>query len=120
MIVGIGCDIVDISRIDKLLQSKGDQFLKKVCTKHEIESAPLNSLLKISYFAKRFAAKEAFSKALGTGIGSEIAFNEIEVRNDESGKPFFHFSTDKYSDLNIQLSLSDEKSQALAFVIIEK
>jgi len=120
MIVGIGCDIVDISRIERLMQDKGDQFIKRVFTKFEIESAPSNEPLKTAYFAKRFAAKEAFSKAVGTGIGSEIAYNEIEVQNDEAGKPFFHFTTSKYSRLNIQLSLSDEKNQAIAFVVIEK
>ncbi len=121
-IYGIGTDIVSVDRIKKSLKNK--KFISRVFNKKEILKCkkiknPFNC------FAKRFAAKEAFSKALGTGISNGINFNEIIVLNKTSGKPYFYLKgkTKKIIDrifkkkkLRISLSLSDEKKYAVAFV----
>lgn len=135
MILGTGIDLISVARIEALMKKFPDKFLEKVFTKNEILAA---QKIKISdqnlsssaiFFAKRFAAKEAFSKALGLGIGRGINFNDIEVQNDEFGRPKIqilngkenflrqHFSCENFS---IHLSLSDESSLANAIVIIEK
>ncbi len=129
MIIGIGSDIVKISRIEELISSFQHQFLEKILIDSEIEKAKSISLHKkyISFVAKRFAAKEAFAKALGTGIGKEISFQDLFIDSDEFGKPRINLNSKlkdklfaKYGNLIFHLSLSDEEQYALAFVIIEK
>lgn len=117
MIVGIGCDIVAIKRIESSLNTHGDKFLNKNFSHAEISNSPDNKKLKSSYYAKRFAGKEAFSKALGSGIGGNVEFKEIEILNEVSGKPYV--KCDKFPNYSIHISLSDEKDSALAFVVIE-
>ena len=123
-IFGIGTDIVDISRFKKLF-NKNKKIKKKIFSKKEIkycESRPN----KIASYSKRFAAKEAFSKALGTGISKGISFNEISVTNNKEGAPFIEilgktkviFKKLIKKKNKIYLSLSDEKKYALAMVII--
>jgi len=122
-IYGIGTDIVSVDRIKKSLKNKN--FLKKLFNKGEIAkcSKLINS---INCYAKRFAAKEAFSKALGTGISNGINFNEITILNEKSGKPFIKLIGNTKKKINskfkkkikISLSLSDEKKYAVAFVTI--
>tara|TARA_Y100001958_G_C20851394_1_gene293754 strand:+ start:158 stop:541 length:384 start_codon:yes stop_codon:yes gene_type:complete len=123
-IYGIGADIVKVKRFKKLINNK--LFLKKIFSNYEITRC---KKIKNSFncFAKRFAAKEAFSKALGTGISTGIIFNEIVVLNESSGKPFIKLmnNTKKIVDkrlkkkkYKISLSLSDEDSYAVAFVTI--
>ena len=119
-IFGIGTDIVKISRIKKSIKKK--IFLSKIFSQREI-SRCRKTKNSFNCFAKRFAAKEAFSKALGTGI----KFNEIIILNEKNGKPFIKlvertkinvgklFKKKKYK---ISLSLSDEKNYAVAFVTI--
>ena len=122
-IYGIGSDIIDISRIKKALKSKN--FQKRCFSKNEIKTAE-NKSNKISSYAKRFAAKEAFSKALGTGISNGINFNEIVVMNEKNGKPFIKLRGKTMEIIKkkfkkkpkIALSLSDEKKYAVAFVTI--
>ncbi len=128
MILGIGIDLVSIERIQHLKNQFEKKFLHKVFTENEIAQSEEKSSSAI-FLAKRFAAKEAFAKALGLGIGRGINFCDIEVENDELGKPKIkilndkegfiktHFSCDKFA---IHLSLSDEKSFANAIVLIEK
>ena len=123
-IVGNGVDIIENKRIKKSLKKKG--FINRIFTKNEInKSKKLNN--KINYYAKRFAAKEAFSKALGTGIRKEIKFKDISISNDSFGKPFIRLSgsTKKYlikqlktKKYFIYLSLSDDLPWAQATVII--
>ena len=130
MIIGIGTDLVQVSRIEATLQKFGPAFEEKVFTLFERERAKRYPLKKqASFYAKRFAAKEAFSKALGSGIGSEAFFQDIEIQNDEKGAPFFKLRGKALDSLNqkvgttkvkIHLSLSDEKEFATAFVIIER
>lgn len=111
-IVGIGTDIVKVSRIDALLKKSGQEFLAKILNPIEYEGKELSA----SFIAKRFAAKEAISKAYGTGIGQHLAFLDIIVTNNESGKPEAHIKFAR--DLRIELSLADESEYAVAYAII--
>ena len=125
-IIGNGVDIVENKRIEKSLKIKG--FIKRVFTKSEInKSKKLKN--KTSYYAKRFAAKEAFVKSIGEGFRNNINFNDINVVNDKKGKPLIHISNNikkiikkkfKLNKYKIYLSLSDEKMHSIAFVIINK
>ena len=121
---GIGTDIVSISRIKKSLKNKN--FLKRIFNEKEILKCK-KTIKSNNCFAKRFAAKEAFSKALGTGISNGINFNEIIVLNKKSGKPYIVLVGQTKKTLSkrfkgknskISLSLSDEKKYAVAFVTI--
>ena len=122
-IYGIGSDIIDISRIKKALKSKN--FQKRFFSKNEIKAAE-NKSNKIASYAKRFAAKEAFSKALGTGISGGISFKDISIQNNKKGKPDIELLgktktivqkiiEKKYK---IFLTISDEQKYALAMVVI--
>ena len=129
MILGIGTDLVQISRIEEMLKNFGKAFEDKVFTLSEQQkAATLPQNKRASYYAKRFAAKEAFSKALGSGIGMSAFFKDIEVKNNEKGAPFLsihgraketllHKANGK--EIQTHISLSDEKSFASAFVTIE-
>ena len=123
-IFGIGTDIVKVSRINKLIINK--KFLKRLFNKDEIKKCN-KSKNTSSCYAKRFAAKEAFSKALGTGISKGLSFNEIIILNENSGKPFIKLhgkakkifiNLNKNPNTQIEVSLSDEKKYAIANVII--
>ena len=122
-IYGIGTDIVSVDRIKKSLKNKN--FLKRLFCQDEISKCS-KSINFNNCYAKRFAAKEAFSKALGTGISNGINFNEIIVMNEKSGKPFIELRGQTMKNIKkkfkknpkIALSLSDEKKYAVAFVTI--
>ncbi|WP_253303284.1 holo-[acyl-carrier-protein] synthase [Wolbachia endosymbiont of Phyllotreta cruciferae] len=116
MIHGIGTDIVYIPRVSRILQKYGEKFLNRIYTEKEIElSRKYNSQeMRARYFAKRFAAKEAFVKARGSGQG--ITMKDIEIYNDVRGKPYLTVSKDFIS--KIHLSLSDDGDYATAFVVI--
>ena len=125
-IVGIGVDIIQNSRIKKAIKNKS--FVNRIFTKSEISSSKIRNY-KTNYFAKRFAAKEAFIKSIGIGIRKGINFKDIYVINDKSGKPYIKFSNKvknlivkkfKTRNFDIFLSLSDEKNYSIAFVIIQK
>ena len=121
MIYGIGTDIVYIPRILRISQKYGEKFLNKVYTKKEIEiSKKYNSQeIRAKYFAKRFAAKEAFVKALGTGFSQGIIMKDIEIYSNIRGKPHLAITKDFISkDYKIHLSLSDDQDYATAFVVI--
>ncbi|WCR57900.1 holo-[acyl-carrier-protein] synthase [Wolbachia endosymbiont of Ctenocephalides felis wCfeJ] len=121
MIRGIGTDIVYIPRVLKILQKYGEKFLNKVYTEQEIEiSRKYNSQeMQTRYFAKRFAAKEAFVKALGSGFSLGITMKDIEIYSDVRGKPYIAISKDFIPKEHvIHLSLSDDKDYATAFVAI--
>ena len=123
-IFGIGTDIVSVDRIKKSLKNRN--FINRIFNKKEIlKCKKINN--SINCYAKRFAAKEAFSKALGTGISKGINFNEIVILNKKSGKPYINIIGQTKKILNkklkkkkskISLSLSDEKKYAVAFVTI--
>ena len=123
-VIGNGVDIVENSRIKKLI--KNIKFIKRIYSTHEIKKSKYIKN-KVNFFAKRFAAKEAFSKALGTGISKGINFNEIVVLNEKSGKPYIKLinKTKKIVErklkkkiYKISLSIADEKDYAVAFVTI--
>ena len=124
-IYGIGSDIISNIRIKKSLKNK--KFLKRIFTMEEIKKgSKLKN--KFMYFSKRFAAKEAFVKALGTGFRDNINFNSISILNDNKGKPYIKCEKSlnkkikaftKKKKLNIFISLADEKDYSLAFVIIQ-
>jgi len=112
----IGIDIVSVKRIEKLIEKFGEKALKRFLTDEEIKqvSTPQNA-------AGYWAAKEAFSKALGTGIGKECSFHDIKILKNEKGKPFFSPETLlKYQIKNADLSISHDGGFAVAAVIIFK
>ena len=124
MIFGIGTDIVEVERIRKL--DSLEKFADKILSLNELEVFKSQIDEKqVTFLAKQFAAKEAVSKALGTGIGKDIRFNQIEILRNSDGKPYLNHNgmiTTIFSDLGItktHVSLSDEKKYALAFVILE-
>ena len=125
-VLGIGVDIVKNSRIKKSILNKS--FLYRVFTNEEILISK-NIKNKSSYFAKRFAAKEAFSKSLGTGFRDGFNFKDISVINDKLGKPSFFISKKiknmikkkfKIKKFNFFLSITDEEKYSMAFVILQK
>ncbi len=126
MIINIGTDIVDIRRIKKTINKYGDKFKNRCFHKSEILKSE-NRLNSAETYSKRYAAKEACAKALGTGLARGVFWKDIEVINNEFGKPIillhnkalnFLNKMDKDKNLNIELSLSDEKNYAIANVII--
>lgn len=124
MIYGIGTDIVEVSRIEDSLDRFGDAFAHRILTIPEW-LAYQNSNTKARFLAKRFAAKEAFSKALGTGIRAPATFQNIGVTHDDLGKPLFDFAPELQDHLDQRgihfqhLSISDEKTLAVAYVVLE-
>lgn len=129
-IIGIGTDLVDIRRIENLIVKYGDRFTKRLFTPLEQQRAnqyPTGKQQAASY-AKRFAAKEAIVKALGTGFNAQIAFQEIEIQNDGQGKPtaeikggtleYLHGILPKGTQGRFEISLTDEYPLAQAFVIL--
>lgn len=124
MIFGIGTDIVEVARIESSLTQFGDAFAKRILTADEFASFEA-SQTKSRFLAKRFAAKEAFSKAFGTGIRGEVTFQSIGVTHDALGKPLLVFSDELQSLLRAKnityqhISISDEKNLAAAFVVLE-
>ena len=125
-ILGIGVDIIKNKRIKSLLKNKN--FIKRTFGKKEVQLSRKISN-KDLYFAKRFAAKESFAKALGTGFRNNLNFKDIEILNDKIGKPYYFksikinnivrqkFNIKKY---NLFLSISDEKDYSIAFTILQK
>ena len=123
-IFGIGTDIIQISRMKKSL--KKDSFLTRLFSDDEIKNCK-KKVNSISCYAKRFASKEAFSKALGTGVAKGIKFKEINILNEKNGKPYIKLLGNtkkitnkkiKKKNYKISLSISDEKNYAVAFVTI--
>ena len=128
MIYGIGTDLVNSERVEKLLNKFGDKFLFKVFSNEEINHSK-TSFNKVLYFSKRFAGKEAFWKAISPNRENTLYFNEIEILSNKNGKPYVNLigmTKKKVSKLenslnrtfNFHISISDEKPNALAFVII--
>ena len=125
-ILGNGVDIVDNLRIKKSI--KNSNFIKRIYSNDEIRASK-NVKNKTNFFAKRFAAKEAFVKSLGIGFRNGINFKDISVKNNNLGKPELCLNKKiksflshklKYKKYKIYLSLSDENKHSIAFVIINK
>lgn len=120
MIIGIGCDIVKVTRIQRLIEKVGDKFLSRIYTQKEIAMGlKLPKEKGYAYFAKRFAAKEAVSKALGTGIGEVVSFLDIEIQSAPNGKPLVILAPQRLAELKVHLSLADEDDLAIAYAIAE-
>ena len=124
-IIGLGNDIVNIKRVEKILLKNKKNFIKKIFNSKEIISSKISA----EYVSKRFAAKEAFAKAIGTGIGKTIKFNEIIITNNKYGAPGISLEKNvekrvlkklKVKRIKYFLSLSDDYPFALATVIISK
>ena len=125
MIVGIGIDIIDIRRIEKIIIKYGDRFIKKCFLQTEIQRSE-SRINTIQSYAKRYAAKEACAKALGTGLARGVYWKDIEIRNNNLGKPILILHNKAFKILKqispkntkIEVSLSDEKNYAISNVII--
>jgi len=125
-IIGVGVDIVNNNRLKKLIKNK--KFVERIFSKNETEySEKIRN--KLNYFSKRFAAKEAFSKATGFGISKNLHFKDIEISRDKRGKPIISLNKSsilylkkkiKVRGFKTNLSLSDEKNYSIAYVIIER
>jgi holo-[acyl-carrier protein] synthase len=125
-ILGIGVDIIENSRISKSL--KNEFFIKRIFSNKEILTAKKIKNKK-NYYSKRFAAKEAFAKSIGTGFRDKLNFKDISIINDNLGKPSFVINEKikriikkqfKVSSFNFFLSISDEKKYSIAYVILQK
>ena len=125
-IIGIGVDIVENNRFKKLIKKK--RFISRICSPKEINNFKKKNN-KISYLSKRFSAKEAFVKALGSGFRNKLCFNDISILNDKRGKPYFFFNQKiknilrnkhKLIKFKAHLSLSDEKKHSISYVILQK
>ena len=125
-ILGIGVDIIENKRIKNSI--KNPKFKKRIYSSKELTQSIL-SKNKIGYFSKRFAAKEAFAKSLGTGFRNDLNFKDIQILNDKLGKPYYLISKKinnmikkkfKIKNYNLSLSISDEKDYSVAFTILQK
>ena len=124
-VLGIGVDIIKNKRIKSSI--KNSKFINRVYSAKELKQSSL-SRDKTSYFSKRFAAKESFAKALGTGFRNNLNFKDIEIINDKMGKPYYSITKKiksivkknfKVKNFNCFLSISDEKEYSTAFTIIQ-
>ncbi len=134
MIYGIGSDLVAVNRIEKALGKNGERFLQRILTVTErAEAAMLSAnqthmLAEVTarFVAKRFAVKEAFSKAFGTGMGGAVGWQDVAVGHNQNGGPLLEFSDALQKKLAVEnigashVSISDEADHVLAFVILEK
>ena len=128
MIIGLGSDLIDIRRIEKSIERHGDRFIQRIFT--EVEQAKSDKRRnRAASYAKRFAAKEACSKALGTGLSNGVFWRDMGVVNDRFGKPTMHLTNGAGKRLaklmpngyepRIHLTITDDFPLAQAFVIIE-
>ena len=124
-VLGIGVDIVENKRINYLI--KNDKFIKRVFSKNEIISSK-KIIKKVSFFAKRFAAKESFAKALGTGFRNNLNLKDVEILNNKLGQPYYLRNKKinslikkkfKINKFDLFLSISDEKGYSIAFTILQ-
>ena len=123
--MGIGCDICNIERIRKVYDKYGKHFVDKYFAESEKKELDSKMERNAEILAKKFAAKEALSKAFGTGIAKGVSWQEIEVLHHENGQPYIELRgktadfADKFGAEKFWLSLSDDYPWAQAFVIIE-
>jgi holo-[acyl-carrier protein] synthase len=123
-VIGIGVDLVECERIDRSLERFGEKFLRRVFTEGEIKYS-MSMKFPARHLAARFAAKEAVSKAFGTGIGKAMGWKNIDIRKKESGEPFLVFSgpaqelASKRGVVSALLTLSHTDRHAVACVVLE-
>ena len=117
MIIGIGTDICEVARIQKVLEKSAEQFLSRIFVDEErLENMSDNP----HHVARRYAAKEAVAKALGTGIGEDLSFQDIMIEREGNTRPMVKILKEEFSNIHIHLSISDEKAYAVAFAIAER
>lgn len=126
-VFGLGCDILELARLDNLLNKDGDRFVKRVLTpaeqlEHELRSTKSAHRGRL-FVATRFCAKEAFSKAMGTGIGAQFSFQDLSVFNDALGRPILSYSERLTNWLEsrrafARVSISDEQHYVMSTVIL--
>ncbi|MCO6466759.1 MAG: holo-ACP synthase [Bradyrhizobiaceae bacterium] len=122
MIVGIGTDVVDVPRIMHSFEQYGQRFLQRVFTDVEIAYCEQFGETRFLHYAARFAAKEAFSKAIGTGMRDGMAFKNVGIRNEQSGMPVMELygqMLERWNDFTIHVTLSHTATVAVAVVVIE-
>ena len=124
MIYGIGTDLVEVNRIRQALARNGDGFAERILETSELPDFAVSSDC-ARFLSKRFAAKEAFGKALGTGVAVPATLHAISVVHDDLGKPLYQFSDELAAflderGLKAHLSMSDEADYVVAFAVIEK
>jgi holo-[acyl-carrier protein] synthase len=116
----VGIDIIDIKRIKRIIEKYGDKFFQRILTENEINYCKKFSKPEL-HFAGRFASKEAYSKSIGTGISKDFGWKDIEILNDERGKPYInHTKETEYSKHNFTVSISHTDEYACAVVICEE
>lgn len=123
MIYGIGTDIVEVERIKNSIDNYGERFLNRIFTEIEQKYCEQFGEKKFVHYAARFAAKESFSKAIGTGITRGFKFKEVGIENEKSGKPMMILlgeMLDKYNEYKIEVSLSHTDNNAIAYLILWK
>ncbi len=122
MIFGIGTDIIEVDRIRDAVDKYGKRFRDRIFTEQEQEYCESFHDNKYLHYAARFAAKESFSKAIGTGLTKGFKFSEVEVRNESNGKPLVKLygdTAEKYGAYIIHISLSHTAGNAVAYIILE-
>lgn len=122
MIIGIGVDIIEISRIKASIDRYGDSFVRKLFTENEIRYCSSRAF-PTQHYAARFAAKEAFAKAVSTGWSGDFEWKNVEVKNDAIGKPSFELygkTAEVLEGSAVFLSMSHSDDSVVAFVVIEK
>ncbi len=121
MKIKCGTDIIEVSRIKESIEKLGEKFLNKIYTKKEIEYCLSKNNMKYQHFAARFAAKEAIFKAISSLLKNkyEITWKDVEVLNDENGRPYVHFLNNIYNIEQIDISISHLKEYAIATCIVE-
>ncbi|VWX35914.1 Holo-(acyl-carrier-protein) synthase [Limnobacter sp. 130] len=126
-ILGLGCDILEVDRLEVLLRKGRDVFIKRVLTVAEIDEyerrSDKSAIRGTLFVATRYCAKEAFSKAMGTGVGADFSFQDLSVLNGESGAPFLIYSERLQNWLtsrraHAKISISDEKNYVMSTVIL--
>jgi holo-[acyl-carrier protein] synthase len=126
-ILGLGCDILEVNRLNLVLRTDKKAFIKRILTHAELmeyERRVEKSLIRGDLFiATRYCAKEAFSKAMGYGIGKQFSFQDLTILNDELGSPLFHYSEKLAMWINsknafAKISISDEKNYVMSTVIL--
>jgi len=122
-VIGIGTDILEIKRIDEVLSRLGDRFVRRILTEQE-QAEYRDSGQPARLLAKRFAAKEAIAKALGTGIGRGVSWQDMQVEHNDSGAPLVRLSggalevVQRRGGSRVELSLADEQDYVVAFAVL--
>ena len=125
MIIAIGTDIVEIARIAKVLERQAERFAERILCPSELEQYASRGN-PVAFVATRFAAKEAIAKALGTGIGHGVSFQDMQISNDEKGAPFVQLFGGACEVMHsrgaqrVLLSLADERDYAIAYAMLSK